>query len=70
MCGGCDERDETIDELRAALAGLVGCIDESAADRGPEITRDSMMARVCRVIQTTGQYDRAKALLGRPQSAG
>lgn len=51
------------DELRAALAGLVGCIDESAADRGPEITRGSMMAQVCKVIQTTAQYGRAKAVL-------
>jgi hypothetical protein len=52
-----------IDAQRLALAGLVNCIDTSAADNGPPITRDSMMAQVCKVLQRTTQYDAAKAAL-------
>lgn len=50
-------------DLLVALRGIVGCIDTSAADNGPEVTRGSMMAQVCKVLQKTLQYDRARDAL-------
>ena len=53
------------DEARVVLAALLGCIDTAAADNGPPVTRGSMMAQVCKVLQRTLQYDEAVRLLGR-----
>ena len=51
------------DDLIKATIGLLACIETSARDDGPKITKGGAMARVCKVLTKTGQFDIAKKLV-------